>query len=112
MVVALGFLTGVAMLVKSIWLILPIVYASVLLLVQLHSAGIETPKAETGTMWKPWGRLLVACGIAILLVNAFYGFQGTAKSLGSFEFVSQFGSGNLAERLSPSQQAKLLPIAF
>jgi hypothetical protein len=80
--------------------------------VQLHSAGIETPKAETGTMWKPWGRLLVACGIAILLVNAFYGFQGTAKSLGSFEFVSQFGSGNLAERLSPSQQAKLLPIAF
>ncbi len=109
---ALGIATGIAMLVKSIWLILPAVYAGVWILLYLYSRGVENKRIEPIVAPRSWVRLGVACGLALLLVNVFYGFQGTGRNLGSFDFVSQFGSGNSVMQISEDQRAKLIPIAF
>lgn len=109
---ALGVTTGIAMLVKSVWLMLPLVYIGVLMLVWFCSSVTRREYSRQHLRLVAFGKLGFACGVSLLLVNAFYGFQGTGKSLSEFAFVSQFGSGNPVAQIPEIQRAKLLPVAF
>ncbi len=99
--IELGTVTGVALLCKSIWLVLPIVflvlwlairYLPILFSVREGNAYIKPQIARMGGLTK----LVVASVVAILIVNAFYGFQGVGIQLKNYKLVSQLGSGNIA----------------
>ncbi|WP_436717724.1 glycosyltransferase family 39 protein [Roseiconus lacunae] len=93
----------VAMLVKSVWLALPLLFIGVLALLAIvqslrckanHSSRIPC-------LGRPWRTacVLVACTIvSVLGVNAFYGFQGSFSPLGDYRFSSaSFKGGDVQE---------------
>ncbi|QDT07417.1 hypothetical protein K227x_58440 [Rubripirellula lacrimiformis] len=91
----LGSAMAIAMLTKSIWLILPGVFAllwtTALLFQRKSTSGASVEPADG---WKASiGQLAMATGLAVLLTNGFYGFAGSFRSLGSFAFVSTTFSG-------------------
>ncbi len=106
--------TAIAMLCKSIWLILPAIY--LLAFVALifanwiyqrrsvrhsdrseHAISVETDSASVGQSRVAAKRVLLgvaACAVAFLLVNAFYGFNGSFVRLKDFAFRSELLTGN------------------
>ncbi len=92
---ALSSVTALAMLTKSVWLTLPMIYASILLIsmvaARLHSSPFGSSVVSRRIVWT---QLIGASMAAILLTNGFYGFAGSFRPLGKFEFVSTAFSGN------------------
>ncbi len=91
---------GTAMLVKSVWIFLPVALLVAWALYDLWSRGFRRPNGRSLTdlvSLKPWkasfAQLCTASVSAILLVNCFYGFQGSFRSLGNYTFVSATLSG-------------------
>lgn len=85
----LGLSLLIAMLIKSVWLILPPIF--ILLYVVVHwwngfvRNGVAWNEASFG---HSLGRLVLACLIGLLGVNAFYGFKGSFRPLDQHAFVS------------------------
>lgn len=97
--VALGGATGLAMLCKSIWLVLPMVYALVLL-GNYWFASRKRPAKEAASSrrWRlAWLRPVLdvsfATVLALLVVNTFYGFRHSFQRLDDYTFVSHALSG-------------------
>jgi hypothetical protein len=79
-----GGCLGIALLTKSIWLFLLIVFPTLLLIAQLSKA----PQAETVGMGQRWqGATILLIGCYVL--NLGYMFEGTFSQLGSFRFISK-----------------------
>jgi hypothetical protein len=86
----LGCCIGFALAIKTSWIILfglvPLVWALSRLL-------------ELQTNWRVWARECLLLGaslaLAVSVLNATYGFDGTGKSLGDYEFVSHALSGRI-----------------
>jgi hypothetical protein len=99
--ISLGVVTGIAMLCKSTWLILPVVYALVWLITLAIPKIRPAVSAETPrwSKMRQFGMLATCCGIALLLVNAFYGFRGSLDRLGNYSFVSRSLAGEPVPRL-------------
>ncbi|WP_197137965.1 ArnT family glycosyltransferase [Crateriforma conspicua] len=91
---ALGVSMAVAVLVKSVWLLLPLLLAGLWFLALLYRRfahrGSALARAE---VQRQAGQLVAAGMAAILLVNVFYGFRGTLKPLGQFQFHSRVLAG-------------------
>jgi len=82
----LGTVTGLGLLTKFTWcLAFPLIGISVLFVRWCIL------RRNPGTSFV---HLSVVSALALLVVNAFYGFDGSFQSIGSFEFVSQTLSGN------------------
>jgi hypothetical protein len=90
--------TGLAMLTKSTWVILPVAF--------LLIAGIDRWRSKSWHAWRRDGRHL--CSAAVItwfVIHAGYEFQGVLQPLGQFEFHSEALGGNRAEQCqSPGAQ--------
>ncbi len=99
---ALGVVTALAMLCKSTWLMLPILYAFILLIAWivpgfkpvLNGSGVYFPRLVSGSL------LTASCLIAFFFVNTFYGFNGSFQRLGDYKFVSRTFVGEPLPQLS------------
>jgi energy-converting hydrogenase Eha subunit B len=93
----LAGVTTVAMLTKSIWLILPLVYLVIwgvhLWLTRGQTLAALPALVQRASWVGQAGMLVGACLVSVLLVNAFYGFAGTFRPLGSYQFVSSLLAG-------------------
>ena len=102
----LGCVTGVAMLTKSVWLILPAVYALVILFAWLIPAlrrQLDLASKKRIPLRRA-GWTIVASLLALTVVNAFYGFRNCGVPLGKFAFVStMFNGGQYDLDLLPQQ---------
>lgn len=90
--------TGLAMLSKSTWVILPVAF--------LLIAGIDRWRSKSWHAWKRDGRhFLSAVVITWFVIHAGYEFQGVLQPLGKFEFHSEALASNKAEQgQSPDSQ--------
>ena len=76
----LGLLLGLTILSKFTWLInLPLIAAAVLL---FHGGARRISNV--------WLKLITIVGLAFVLINACYGFQGTGRTLSQFSCVSEW----------------------
>jgi len=95
----LASVTALAMLTKSVWLMLPAIYFAIFV---LHHCRAIVPIApapeanhESHSSFKlSLTQLALACLLALVLTNGFYGFTNTLTPLGDFKFVSTAFSGN------------------
>lgn len=101
--VTLGVAMALAMLTKSVWLVLPLVFAGIWSVRQLAAHRGMSGEASQEGRFKDWlkgdgGRGLAQFGaalvIAMFLTNGMYGFRGAMRPLGGFAFVSSTLSGN------------------
>lgn len=91
---------AIAMLSKSVWLILPMIlvaawlaYGTLAYARKRFAGGTTFASFTPGQWWVQAFQIGVISAGALLLVNAFYGFQGSLTPLGEFEFVSQTLAG-------------------
>jgi 4-amino-4-deoxy-L-arabinose transferase-like glycosyltransferase len=106
---------GLACLTKSVWLVLPFLAACGYLAAWLMRdrwqifQRVTTPEtnAVKGASLSRTTYIAQACVASLAgltMVNAFYGFQGTFKTLGSYDFVSLAGSGR--SFADPTEESK------
>jgi 4-amino-4-deoxy-L-arabinose transferase-like glycosyltransferase len=86
--VVLGLGTGVAMLCKSTLLILPVFYA-VCWVILVCAPKLRTWESDRRSLVHQSAMLASGCVLALFVVNAFYGFDGSMKPIGQYEFVSR-----------------------
>ena len=86
----LGVSLGLAVLTKSIWLMLPFL----VLLVWLASALFGKAKESFGARLNQFAQVAAAGIVAVLMLNFFYGFAGSFKPLGEYQFVSRMMVGD------------------
>lgn len=87
-----GFALGLCLLCKTTWLLAP---------VMLLPAWVvwRVSERNASTIWREAGQLLLAGTLALLVVNAGYGFSGSFRPLRKFTFFSSTlrgGSGTVA----------------
>lgn len=87
---------AIAMLTKSIWLLLPplfiLTWGLHLLMLRRHGAPSKVEQSPP-TAYRAGGQLVLSGALATVLVAAFYGFADIGKPLGEFIFVSQSFAG-------------------
>ena len=91
---ALGGTIALAILIKSVWLMLPFVFLAIwgaasIKELRFNSNEPERKYATPRLACLSGGRLVLAFVLALLITNSFYGFQGSLVPLGDFRFVSQ-----------------------
>jgi hypothetical protein len=100
-VVVLMFFLGIAMLVKSVWVLLPIALLIAWIAYRLFArkSSISESPVNPRSLTVGVAQLAVVYVGALAMVNSFYGFEGTFKQLGKFEFVSHLftGAGDLSD---------------
>jgi 4-amino-4-deoxy-L-arabinose transferase-like glycosyltransferase len=97
---ALAGALALAMLTKGVWLLLPVIYLLIWAGALAH-CRFRCPLApdaigafQSSRWYCTGGQLVAASAFALLLTNGFYGFAGSMKPLGQFEFVSTAFSAN------------------
>lgn len=86
-----GVTVGMAVCTKFSWLILfPLLPA--ITMAFLLSSG-EPVRGRVRDSLKKMSRLLLSLCLALLLLNACYGFEGTGQRLGKFQFISEAAGG-------------------
>ncbi|MGB7327731.1 MAG: glycosyltransferase family 39 protein [Rubripirellula sp.] len=83
----MGVSVAVALLSKSTWIILPPLFFTLLVALQVFCRTRRSRSHQ-------WMQVGLAALIAWTLVHAVYDFRGVLRPLGSFEFISQAFSGN------------------
>ncbi len=109
---ALSATLALAMLTKSVWLILPPLFVmiwAVVALVGRTKTGAEQSGEPLYRRFASWLRgargkqaiqLVAASLIALTITNAFYGFDRSLQPLGQYTFVSSTFSGNAPQKRS------------
>lgn len=77
-----GFALGVAELTKSTWIVLALIWPAMLLL-----------SSRRGSSRRTTAQFLLIGAIGLLILNLGYGFEGSFKRLGDFQFVSNTFAG-------------------
>jgi hypothetical protein len=91
MTLVLGGTLGVLELAKSTWVILFGVWPAIWLLWRLGCRSENQP----GWLLRDGTRLATSLCLAVVVLNMGYGFQGTGKRLGDYEFISSTVGGPL-----------------
>jgi hypothetical protein len=76
-----GVCCGLALLSKTVWLILLPLWALCWIFQRFVDHGQSTPRASAG-------QLLVCLSVALFTLNVGYAFEGTGRKLGDYEFIS------------------------
>jgi 4-amino-4-deoxy-L-arabinose transferase-like glycosyltransferase len=92
--VDVGVLLGLAELSKFTWVILFVIWPAVWMVDAMWrwrkvSSASLGPAIDATTLLSSGKQLTAILGIAVLIVNVGYGFDGTLTSLGDYRFVSQ-----------------------
>lgn len=103
--IVLGCVTSLAMLSRSFWLALPVIQLALVGLawfvrswkpvkrhtVQANSVGVDSESVNTSvpvSLPRAVGLVVGSSLLAVVLVDCFYGFQGTLLPLGQYSFVT------------------------
>lgn len=81
-----GAAFGLALLARSSWIVLFLLWPAIWLLVsltQIRRGGVATRP------WRQFGQLTFVFSIALYVLNCGYLFEGTLTQLGDFDFISQ-----------------------
>lgn len=91
----LGFAIGLAVLTKSTWLVLFALIPMLWLAVRMVSlpGGLKCSFARMRTLAFECSLLASALFVSLVTINALYGFSGSFRPLGSYEFISRSLSG-------------------
>ena len=98
-----GIVLGLAELCKFSMLVL---YPAWLFLYLAARRGSRPNSGLQERLSRPaWLQLGVICGLSILVINTAYGFDGTGKLLGTYEFRSHLLTGETTRRIDDSPAA-------
>jgi hypothetical protein len=102
-----GLVLGFAELAKTNWLILFPLFPAIWLVWRFFpSSGERARLGERGT-WHQLAQLMTVFALAVLVINLGYGFDGTFKQLGQFQFTSRILRGNIEHPDHDNSQAVL-----
>jgi hypothetical protein len=88
----LGIIIGAAVLVKLTWLLLFVLLPSIFLFISLAEfleVGNREKRDKAFKFFWSVIQLTLSLGIAILVINAAYGFRGSFQRLGTFTFICE-----------------------
>lgn len=83
--VAAGTLLGLAGLTKLTWVILPAIWLTSWLMVIVRNPG----RTVAVSSWGQFRQLIITFLVALYVVNAGYGFEGTGRPLAQYKFLSR-----------------------
>jgi hypothetical protein len=85
-----GVFASLAMLVKSIWIFGALICLTIWIICRILDR-------RNSVIWQEALKLVVAGGLALFLINAFYGFEGSFTRLGDYKFISEKLSGKIVK---------------